>query len=289
MMVMITKKKIFLASGAELVEERDAVELVIQRKNSELIAKDLFFEVVRWEQLIQYFGKTRAQDHYSEEISKCDIVIVLFYKRVGKYTKEEFDKAYDLFKSGKNPRYLYVYFKKWMVASDNIDDDILGVSKIRNEISTKEQIFIDFENKYELQNSVTHQIDLLTNIFENEVGVVPVEIKEIEKEACALPELNNDTHIIKHRKDVKKIAERCDMFTRWKVNGHLKFQDGDISYFSGKFSAFELELQFRSRRLILAKADEIGIRIDEPGDLSQKAKRIEAMLFDIWSKSCKAG
>lgn len=284
---MITKKKIFLASGAELVEERDAVELVIQRKNGELIAKDLFFEVVRWEQLRQDFGKARAQERYSEEISKCDIVIVLFYKRVGKYTKEEFDIAYNLFKSGRNPRHLYVYFKRWMVPSDKIDDDILDVSKIRNEISTKEQIFINFETKSELQYSVTQQIDLLTRIFENEVGVIPVEIKEIEREACALLELNNDGHIVKNRKDVKQIAERCDMFTRWKVNGHLKFQDGDISYFSGKFSAFELELQFRSRRLILAKADEIGIRIDEPGDLSQKAKRIEAILFDIWSKGKK--
>ena len=280
---MITKKKIFLASGAELHEERDAVELVIHRKNGELIAKDLFLEVVRLEQLRQDFGKTKAQERYSEELSKCDIVIVLFYKRVGKYTKEEFDIAYNLFKSGRNPRHLYVYFKKWMVPSDQIDGDILDVGKIRNEISTNEQIFINFETKPELQYSVTQQIDLLTRIFENEVGVIPVEIKEIEREARGLPEFD-DTIIIKNRTSVNQIAKRCDMFTHWKVNGHLKFQDGDISYFSGKFSALELELQFRSRRLILAKADEIGIRIDEPGDLSQKAKRIEAILFDIWSK-----
>ncbi|MFX0141431.1 MAG: hypothetical protein ACFFDN_47780, partial [Candidatus Hodarchaeota archaeon] len=60
---MISKKKIFLASGSELANERDAVELIIQRKNNELIEKGLFFEIVRWEQMRQDFGIKRAQGH----------------------------------------------------------------------------------------------------------------------------------------------------------------------------------------------------------------------------------
>ena len=281
---MLTKKRIFLASGADLVKERDAVELVIQRKNVEFIEKNLFLEVVRWEQLRQDFGENGAQEHYSLEINKSDIVIILFYKRVGKYTKVEFDLAYNLFKEGQKPRHLYAYFKKWMVPSDQIDVDIIEVRKLRSDISNDEQIFIDFESIPELQYSVSQQLDLLIKQFVYENVEVSIEIEKIEKEALEISNDNNEGPIITDRNETEQIAKHCGMFTQWTVNTHLKFQDGDISYFTGKFNAFELEIQFRARRLILDKADKINFRIDEPGDLSQKSKCIEALLFDMINK-----
>jgi len=278
---MIIKKRIFLASGADLAEERDAVELVIQRKNTQLIENNLFLEVVRWEQLRQDFGEKGAQEHYSSEIKESDIVVVLFYKKVGKYTKQEFDIAYNYFKDGQKPRHLFAYFKKWMVSSDQIDDDILSVRQLRTTISNDEQIFIDFESIPELQYSVSQQLDLLVNSFTNENDELSIENERIEKEALEFSNSKNEDTIITDRNETRRIATQCGMFNSWNVNSHLKFQDGDISYFTGKFNAFELELQFRARRLLLEKADEKRIRLDEPGDLSQKSKRIEAQLTDI--------
>jgi len=281
---MLTKKRIFLASGADLFKERDAVELIIQRKNAELIEKNIFLEVVRWEQLRQDFGEKGAQEHYSSEINESDIVIILFYKKVGKYTKQEFDIAYNLFKEGQKPRHLYAYFKKWMVPSDQIDDDIIAVRKLRTDISNDEQIFIDFESIPELQYSVSQQLDLLIKKFVYEDGEISIDTEKLEKEALEISNYNNEGPIITDRNETEQIAKHCGMFTRWHVNAHLKFQDGDISYFTGKFNAFELEQQFRARRLILDKADKIKLRIDEPGKKKKKSKRIEALLFDMISK-----
>lgn len=279
---MITKKRIFLASGADLAKERDAVELVIQRKNIQLIEKNLFLEVVRWEQLRQDFGEKGAQEHYSSEIKESDVVIILFYKRVGKYTKQEFDIAYNLFKDGQKPRHLFSYFKKWMVPSNQIDDDIIAVRKLRANISNEEQIFIDFESIPELQYSISQQLDLLINKFVTEDDEFFIDPEKIKKEALEISNSNYDDSIITDRYKTEQIAKRCGMFNRWNVNAHLKFQVGDVSYFTGKFNAFELEIQFRARKLILEKADENNIRLDEPGDLSQKSKSIEAQLLDVF-------
>jgi len=282
---MISKKKIFLASGSDLANERDAVELIIQRKNNELIEKELFFEIVRWEQMRQDFDVNRAQEHYSTEIEKCDVMLVLFFKRVGKYTKEEFDIAYKRFRDGKNPRHLYVYFKKYYVPADEIDDDILAIAKFKNEIIRDEQMFIRFEDLADLQLSVTQQIDLLVKEFEKEIGVIPVEIKDIKREAKNLPRLEKANPQIVEKKIVEGLARSCGLFDTWKINNHLRFQEGDIAYFAErKFTLLELEIQFRARKLVLEKADELGIHIDEPGDLSQKSKRIEALLRDEWQK-----
>jgi len=283
---MIKRKKLFLACGADLTEERDAVELIIQRKNNDLIHKGLYLEVVRWEQLRHDFGEKRAQEHYSSEIEKCDVIIILFFKRVGKYTKEEFDIAYNHFKSGRKPRHLYVYFKKWSVLSDEINSDILKVAALQKDIVQDEQIFIKFENLFELQYLINHQIDLLIKEFEQEVSKIPVEGVTIENEAKKLPSSNQDRTPVVDKKSVAEIAKRCGLFTSWEVNQHLKFEKGDILYFKEcKFSLFTLEIKFRARRLILEKAEELGIRLDEPGDLSEKSKRIEALLIDVWRRN----
>jgi hypothetical protein len=188
--------------------------------------------------------------------------------------------------SGKNPRHLFVYFKKWLVPSDQIDSDILKVAELENKIKTDEQIFIKFKEIPELCLSVSTQIDLLIKEFEKEIGVIPVEFTSIEKEVLQLPININENKFDKNM--VEDLARRCGLFTPWKVNRHLTFESGDISYFAGmNFSPFELEVKFRARKLILEKADELGIRLDEPGDLSEKSKRIESLLIDYWKAKNK--
>jgi hypothetical protein len=86
--------KIFLASSSELVDDRIAFEIFINRKNKLLVKYGVFLELVIWEDFLDVMSKTRLQEEYNKAIRECDIFIMLFYSKVGKYTEEEFGVAF---------------------------------------------------------------------------------------------------------------------------------------------------------------------------------------------------
>ena len=92
---------------------------------------------------------------------KCDVVIFLFWKKVGDFTKEEFDLAYKNFKEGKKPYYLYVYFKSGKVDIDEIDEEILKIRDLKKEIAEAEQIYNEFKSKEDLILQLKKQLDLI--------------------------------------------------------------------------------------------------------------------------------
>src|SRR6185437_15176517 len=55
---------------------------------------------------------------------------------------------------------------------------------------------------------------------------------------------------------IKVLAERYGLYQSWQVNPHLTFDRGVIAYWSQQGrTAWELELQFLSRRLLLEAAE----------------------------------
>ena len=133
--------KIFLASSGELSEERKEVKLFISDENKKLVKKELFIELVVWEELIHTFRGERIQDYFNEKMFKCDIVLTLFFKKVGQFTKEEFELAYKKLKEGKKPQFLYIYFKKCKIDMDEIDEEILKINQLKKEIQKYGQIY----------------------------------------------------------------------------------------------------------------------------------------------------
>ncbi|KPA16254.1 hypothetical protein MHK_003541 [Candidatus Magnetomorum sp. HK-1] len=101
--------KIFLASSNELNLERDQIELIINRKNDSLESQNVKLKLIRWEHLLHDFKEERTQNYFSKEMLACDIVLILFKKKVGIFTKEEFDIAYAHLKTHHRPR-LFVFF-----------------------------------------------------------------------------------------------------------------------------------------------------------------------------------
>ena len=81
--------KLFLASSAELEEDRKEFELFINRKNKELIEKNIFIRLEIWEDFLDSMSRTSLQDEYNKVINGCDIFVMLFFTKVGKYTLEE--------------------------------------------------------------------------------------------------------------------------------------------------------------------------------------------------------
>lgn len=69
---MISKKRFFLASAGELKRERDLAELLIHRKNSHVVNRNMFFEVIRWEELLHTFEMDSVQNRFSSSDGKGD-------------------------------------------------------------------------------------------------------------------------------------------------------------------------------------------------------------------------
>jgi hypothetical protein len=103
-------KKIFLASSSELKADRDQFEIAINRKNKDWIKKGFFLELFVWEDFLDALSQTRLQDEYNKQIRQCDIFVMLFWSKVGKYTEEEFETAIGQFKATNKP-FIFTYFK----------------------------------------------------------------------------------------------------------------------------------------------------------------------------------
>ena len=103
-------KRIFLASSAELAEDRKEFEVLISRKNKDWVKRGVFLELVMWEDFLDVMSQTRLQNEYNRVIRDCDIFVMLFWTKVGKYTQEEFSTAFAEFKATQRP-FILTYFK----------------------------------------------------------------------------------------------------------------------------------------------------------------------------------
>jgi len=159
--VKMRKIKIFLASSNELATERERIEIFISRENKKYFEDNIFLELVIWEDLKKGFQGKRYQDYLNEEMLKCNIVISMFFTKVGDFTKEEFDVAYKGFKEGRKPNHLYVYFKQGQVNIDDIDVEILNIKKLKDKIKEAEQIFNSFDSTSNLILQLTRQFELI--------------------------------------------------------------------------------------------------------------------------------
>ena len=104
------KVKIFLASSAELKEERQLFEIEIYRKCKAWFEKGIFLHLEIWEDMSAKMSASgRSQSDYNEVIKECDILILLAYTKVGIYTAEEFEVAHGQFRKTEKP-FIFTYF-----------------------------------------------------------------------------------------------------------------------------------------------------------------------------------
>ncbi|MEM9275277.1 MAG: hypothetical protein AAGA80_20285 [Cyanobacteria bacterium P01_F01_bin.143] len=154
--------KIFLASSSELKEDREQFEIFIYRKCKEYKKEGIFLELVIWEDFIDAMSQTRLQDEYNKAITDCDIFVSLFFTKVGKYTKEEFLKAWDTFKVNNKPL-IYTYFKDVDIKIGEIEeDDISSLFDFKKKLKEKGH----YPTKYSsIDNLKNHFGDQLTKLL----------------------------------------------------------------------------------------------------------------------------
>ena len=153
--------KIFLASSAELETDRRDFEIFINRENKELIDDGIFIKLIIWEDFIDAMSKTRLQDEYNREVRGADIFVSLFYSKVGKYTNEEFNKAFGQFiKSGKP--LVYTYFKNGLKGMNEIKEaDIKSKFKFERQLKALGHFPTPYQDITDLKLQFKNQLQKL--------------------------------------------------------------------------------------------------------------------------------
>src|SRR5215210_1363726 len=115
--------KIFIASSSELKSDREAFRTFISLENDRLSEQGVYLKILQWENFLDAISDTRLQDEYNKALRECDIALCLFFTKVGKYTAEEFDTAYQVFKETGKPK-IWTYFKNADINIGSITEEI---------------------------------------------------------------------------------------------------------------------------------------------------------------------
>lgn len=104
--------KVFVASSEELENERKEIIVLFDFLNDIFEKRGFRLKYSGWEKIDESMGRERKQQEYNNEIKTCDICLVLYWTKVGDYTNEELETAYNELKEGNKPYKLYIYFKE---------------------------------------------------------------------------------------------------------------------------------------------------------------------------------
>jgi len=143
-------KRVFLACPGDLMAERSRFPRLLETVNN-LRAHSLGFHLqpVGWERVIPSFG--RPQSLINTELATADLVVVIFWNRIGSRssdksdktaTIEEFENACQRFDWSGRPL-VWVYFKK--PTAEN-DEQLQAVLSFRRDLESGKQVFFrEFE------------------------------------------------------------------------------------------------------------------------------------------------
>ncbi len=221
----MTTLKIFIASSSELKEDRDQFRLFISQENDRLHTKGLYLELVQWENFLDAISDTRLQDEYNRAISECDIVICLFFTKVGKYTAEEFDTAYQIFKDRGKPK-IWTYFKNAQISTGSITDQINTLLAFKKKLGDMGHFFTEYTSIDNLINKYRTQLDKFLPQFEQDqsstgtANAPAATVKETVKNT--FNELLPQKLIEAIRPYNKKANEFLTTNSNWETNPDLK-------------------------------------------------------------------
>jgi hypothetical protein len=156
----------------------------------------------------------------------------------------------------------------------------VAASHFNERIETLEaQVTLLKEQKLALEDKLRQPSPLVDQAaqLENQKPLSPSTQSNLSvKETSRLPHIADSERPTKE--EVRALARFYDLFNTWKVNPHLRFKEGDISYWSEQgFTEQELMREFESRQTVLRRAEKSGEKIPSQGDLSHKAEQLQAI------------
>ncbi len=154
--------RIFLASSAELREDRDAFDLYFRQQNDWLRQKEgLYLEIIRWENSSDAMSSTRSQDEYNTAIRRCDIFVALFSTKAGTFTDEEFEVACETFKETGRPK-IYTFFKSTTVNTATADREALqSLWAFQDKLEGRGHFYTGYDSIEQLKRQFSDQLRML--------------------------------------------------------------------------------------------------------------------------------
>ena len=150
--------KIFLASSAELKEDRDAFELYFRQQNDHLRKEGIYLQITRWENFLDAMSSKGLQEEYNEEVRKCDIFVSLFMTKTGKYTAKEFNVAWQSFEDTGKPL-IYTYFRETNVPINKIDrDDLQSLWAFQDHLKELKHYRTEYKSDADLHKQFRDQL-----------------------------------------------------------------------------------------------------------------------------------
>ena len=95
--------------------------------------------------------------------------------------------------------------------------------------------------------------------------------------------VSNVGAVVSNKTDVRNLCSVFGLLETPSVNPQLRFQEGDISYWSERrLQHYDLVMELVARKLVLDKADADGVAIATQGDLSFFSMNVYDKLYDAW-------
>lgn len=154
--------KLFVAGSKELSNERNLFKIIANDLQAEMGNRGrngAHIEVRTFENFDYFFGEhlKGAQESYNQYIATdADAVFFVFDDKVGGVTREEFDVAYEAFKSYGHPR-ICVFSK---LTTDQSNEDIAKLRKLCSDVG---QYYTDYVDQADLCNKIERSIRQLCN------------------------------------------------------------------------------------------------------------------------------
>ncbi len=209
--------RVFIASPGDLVEERRLFRGIVDEVNrSEANRMGVQLEPLGWEDVLPGYG--RPQELINEDVKRCDLMIMLLWKRwgtpTGEYSsgfEEEYELAKRLREDGDKPE-IMLYFRK-------IPDDFLAGPgpQLRQVLEFKEKIesegeflYKSYEDENRWENIFREHLSKWLDTIQFTESHRPEDIVKYEK---WLTEFNKPEDIDKYEKWLKhernvKISDR---------------------------------------------------------------------------------
>ena len=135
--------------------------MFISRRNNDWVKQGVYLELVLWEDFLDAMSQTRLQNEYNQRIRQCDLFVMLFFTKVGKYTAEEFETAFGQFKATNKP-FIFTYFKDADISTGSLNlDDLISLKSFQKKLDDLEHFYTRYKNIDELKLHFSQQLDKL--------------------------------------------------------------------------------------------------------------------------------
>ena len=181
----ITVLRIFVASPSDLDEERKLLEGVIQELNLTWPQQlGISLELIKWETHAFPGAGTDPQDVINHQLPQdYDILLLMLWSRIGTPTPraqsgtlEEFENAYERWRSNPKLLRLMIYFKNTPLSPDNIDPDQLRLlQEFRKSLGDRGILYSTFTGGEEFSQLLRIHLSKQVQDFlkENNIGEMP--------------------------------------------------------------------------------------------------------------------